>query len=148
VPHPARDHERPFWSATAGRHRRQGRPQTATRRAGQRDRWMKPGPWSATARRPLTTTSAWPRPSGLDVSVTPGVLGRDPVGGGGVVDGRVPAEVAEERCRLGWLTATLLREHHHVGRLGAARPGPRRVAPGTENTGNHRSRRPRADRAV
>lgn len=43
---------------------------------------------------------------------------------GGVVDGRVPADVAEELFRLGWQTATLLREHHQV--VGWLRPDPDR----------------------
>ena len=41
---------------------------------------------------------------------------------GGVVAGKAPAEVAEELHRLGWQSATLLREHHDV--VGWLRPDP------------------------
>jgi hypothetical protein len=41
---------------------------------------------------------------------------------GGVVAGRAPTEVAEELHRLGWRSATLLREHHQV--VGWLRPDP------------------------
>jgi len=55
---------------------------------------------------------------------------------GGVVDGRVPADVAEELFRLGWQTATLLREHHQV--VGWVRPDPScDECTWTETTSNH-----------
>ena len=41
---------------------------------------------------------------------------------GGVADGRAPAEVVEELHRLGWQSATLLRDHSQV--VGWLRPDP------------------------